>query len=222
MNKILTNDERKIALFLVVFLVIGIVLFHTKELWVQEEIKETADSLRKIVEKSATIRKYDINKIDIETMEKLPGVGPKTAKLIFDYRQEKGEFSSLVELTNIKGIGKKTLGKMLPYLVYINDSTKVIEFLKTSDKKRTKRIKPAQIQSKPSIEQKININQAQVEVLKLLPSIGEIRAKKIIAYREKNGNFQSIEHIKNVSGIGEGIFNKIKKYITVDSVKVKK
>ncbi len=213
MSKILTNDERKIVVFLSVFLVIGIALFHTKELWQQEEIKVTADSLRRTIEVSEKIRKYDINKIDIETMEKLPGVGPKTAKLMFDYRQDKGKFSSLIELTNIKGIGKKTLAKMLPYLTYIGDSTKVIEFLKVADKKQAKKTK-----SKPSIEQNININQAGVEELILLPGIGEAKAKKIIAYREKNGDFKSIEDIKKVSGIGEGIFNKIKDFITIGSL----
>ena len=48
-----------------------------------------------------------------------------------------------------------------------------------------------------------------------LPGIGESRAQDIVDYREENGLFGAVEDIKNVSGIGEGIYNKIKDLITV-------
>ena len=47
-----------------------------------------------------------------------------------------------------------------------------------------------------------------------LPSVGETKAKSIIEYREKT-KFEVIEDIKNVSGIGEALFEKIKEYITI-------
>ena len=49
----------------------------------------------------------------------------------------------------------------------------------------------------------------------MLNCIGSIKADDIINYRNINGNFNSIEEIKNVSGISDAIFNKIKDYITV-------
>ncbi|MDR1184538.1 MAG: helix-hairpin-helix domain-containing protein [Coriobacteriales bacterium] len=52
-------------------------------------------------------------------------------------------------------------------------------------------------------EQKVNINTADSTQLESLPGIGVATAQRIIAYREKNGNFASIEELKNVSGIGE-------------------
>lgn len=61
----------------------------------------------------------------------------------------------------------------------------------------------------------ININTATKEELMVLPGIGEIRAMSIIAYREENGAFESIEEIMLVSGIKEGAFAKIKAYIMV-------
>lgn len=61
----------------------------------------------------------------------------------------------------------------------------------------------------------ININVANKEELMNLPGLGEAKAKAIIEYREKNGNFKSIENVKDVPGIGEAIFEKIKDYITV-------
>lgn len=63
---------------------------------------------------------------------------------------------------------------------------------------------------------KININTAGVDELDTLPGIGEATAKKIIDFRQKNGNFKVISDIMKVSGIGESKFSKIKDYITVD------
>lgn len=62
----------------------------------------------------------------------------------------------------------------------------------------------------------VNINTADTEELCELKGIGEARARAIIEYRSKNGSFRSVEDIKNVSGIGDGIFEKIKDDICVD------
>ena len=48
-----------------------------------------------------------------------------------------------------------------------------------------------------------------------ISGIGEAKADSIIAYRSENGSFSSIEDIKNVSGIGDGLFSKMKEYITI-------
>lgn len=61
----------------------------------------------------------------------------------------------------------------------------------------------------------ININTATVAQLTELSGIGEQTAQKIVNYRKENGKFNSIEDIKNVSGIGESKYNSIKDYITV-------
>jgi len=61
---------------------------------------------------------------------------------------------------------------------------------------------------------KININTASQEELQTLPGIGESKAKDIITYRETN-KFNTIEDIKNVSGIGDALFAKIKENITI-------
>lgn len=59
----------------------------------------------------------------------------------------------------------------------------------------------------------ININTASISELDTLPGIGASKAESIINYREENGKFKTIEEIKNVSGIGEGVFEKIKNKI---------
>lgn len=63
--------------------------------------------------------------------------------------------------------------------------------------------------------QKVNINDGNEIELMTLPGIGEVTAKKIIEYR-KNGDFETIEDIKNVPGIGDSKFDKIKDKISVE------
>ena len=61
---------------------------------------------------------------------------------------------------------------------------------------------------------KININTASKEELESLPSIGSSKADAIIEYRTNN-KFNSIEDIKNVNGIGDALYEKIKDNIEV-------
>ena len=60
----------------------------------------------------------------------------------------------------------------------------------------------------------ISITKASKEDLMTLPSIGESKAQNIIDYRNKNG-FKTIEEIKNVEGIGDSLYEKIKDKITL-------
>ncbi|MEA3396485.1 MAG: helix-hairpin-helix domain-containing protein [Chloroflexota bacterium] len=62
---------------------------------------------------------------------------------------------------------------------------------------------------------KINLNTATSEELQALSGIGQTRAQDIVAYRTANGDFQQIEDIQDVSGIGPVIFARIAPYITV-------
>lgn len=62
-------------------------------------------------------------------------------------------------------------------------------------------------------ESKISINNADVNKLIELPSIGKIIARRIIEFREKNGLFQNIEEVMLVKGIKEKTFEKIRELI---------
>lgn len=62
---------------------------------------------------------------------------------------------------------------------------------------------------------KININLADAATLQMIPGIGPSKAERILEYRETTGPFQSIEDIKNVSGIGNKTFENIREYLSV-------
>lgn len=80
----------------------------------------TVDSSRKAAaeknDQQADNGLIDINKADQQTLESLPGIGPTYAKRIINYREKKGGFKSFKELIKIKGIGKKRLENLKPFI----------------------------------------------------------------------------------------------------------
>lgn len=77
-------------------------------------------------------------------------------------------------------------------------------------------VRYTEVSSSQQNDSLVNINTASKERLMTLPGIGESRAESIIAYRQENGGFKTIEDIMRVSGIKDAAFNKIKEYICID------
>jgi competence protein ComEA len=69
--------------------------------------------------------------------------------------------------------------------------------------------------SQPELAGRVNINTAGAKELEALPGIGPSLAARIVSYREANGLFQTPEDLMRVPGIKEGLFAKVKDYITV-------
>lgn len=65
-------------------------------------------------------------------------------------------------------------------------------------------------------ESKVNLNTATEADLQTISGIGAKRAADIIAYREANGGFKSVDDLNNVSGIGDKTMESIRPYVTVD------
>ena len=64
--------------------------------------------------------------------------------------------------------------------------------------------------------EKINLNTATVADLTTISGIGEKRANDILAYRDSQGGFSSVDDLNNVSGIGDKTLENIRPYVTVD------
>ncbi len=62
----------------------------------------------------------------------------------------------------------------------------------------------------------INLNSATKEELMRIDGIGEVLATRVIGYREKIGVFRDVNQIKNVEGIGDKMFESIKKYLSIE------
>ena len=63
--------------------------------------------------------------------------------------------------------------------------------------------------------EKVNINKDDAETMSKISGIGSTIATAIVNYRNDNGSFGRIEDIKNVNGIGNATFEKVKNYITI-------
>lgn len=79
--------------------------------------------------------------------------------------------------------------------------------------KQAAQTKPEEQAKQPGL---VNVNTADLTELTTLPGIGESRAKDIIAYREKYGNFEHKEDLKKISGIKESVYSKLEDKITVN------
>ena len=91
----------------------------------------------------------------------------------------------------------------------------IAESIDQIEKETQNVISPEAIVSSASSDNLLNINQASESELMQLPGIGQVKAAAIVTYRNSNGPFSSIEEIKNVPGIKEAAFDKIKGMITV-------
>lgn len=67
----------------------------------------------------------------------------------------------------------------------------------------------------PSPTSKLNINTADVDQLKTLPGLGEVRAQAIVSHREDNGAFPSVDALLDVSGIGVATLESLRDFIEV-------
>ncbi len=69
---------------------------------------------------------------------------------------------------------------------------------------------------KNALQEPVDINRSPLTELVTLPYVGPVLAVKIVEYRNAHNLFETIEGIKNVEGVGSGIFNAIKFYISAD------
>lgn len=90
-------------------------------------------------------------------------------------------------------------------------SVNLAEILQDGSQIEVKGRQASQSSAKQAVDDgKVNLNEADQTQLMTLSGIGESRAKAILAYREEHGSFSSIEDLKHVDGIGDGIYQKIK------------
>ena len=205
-----------VSIFIVIFLILSYFFYfknklNKEDIIVNEEVEEKEEVIDNsfiYIDIKGAINKPGVYKIDsdsriIDAINKAEGL------------KEDAD-------TSLLNLSMKLHDEMY---IYVYTKEEVLNFVKVVEEQNTKInecnktneicVEKEIINKDEVINNKININKASLEELKLLPNIGEAKAQAIIDYRNSVGIFNSIEDIKNVSGIGDNLFDKIKDLITV-------
>lgn len=137
---------------------------------------------------AATKRAYiiDINTADTTAFISLPGIGSKLAARIVNFREKLGGFSSVNQLGETYGIPDSTFQKIKPQLQCNHPALKTI-----------------------------NINTADINVLRAHPYLRWNIANAIINYRQQHGNYKSVEDLRKIDLITDDLYNKIAPYLVI-------
>ncbi|WP_160685690.1 helix-hairpin-helix domain-containing protein [Clostridium sp. C2-6-12] len=141
--------------------------------------------------------KGEVKKPDVYTLNE--------SAIVKELIEAAGGLTENAELSNINR-AKKLQNHELIYIANKNDVNKEVS-------NESSGIKSSDNKVQGGNNKRININTGTLEELKTLNGVGDSKAKSIIEYREQNGGFKSIEDIKNVTGIGEKMFERIKNQI---------
>ncbi|MEO6914652.1 MAG: helix-hairpin-helix domain-containing protein [Chitinophagaceae bacterium] len=143
------------------------------------------DSSRRLTSRPArTIAITDIATADSLALVNLPGIGPKLAMRIINFRDKLGGFYAVNQLSETFGLPDSTFMMLRPYLT-------------VTEGKVTK----------------ISLNNSSVEVLRSHPYIRWNLANAIIAYRVAHGPFKEISSLNGIALITPEIFTKISPYL---------
>lgn len=184
-----------IVLVFLGFLVVDEKNSHDVELVATESLTVDEGS-----EEPKTEEKKEVVFVDVKGAVKRPGVYQLTlSDRTLQAIEKAGGFLKDADVNRVNLAAKVTDGTV----IYVPKIGEKIEGVSTIVSETTRDTK------------KVNINTATAEQLETLDGIGPSKASAIVAYREENGPFSSIEELKNVSGIGEKSFEKIKNDISV-------
>lgn len=212
--------KHKGKIFIIIFIIFtAYTVIDTYSLKEPKEEKKEVTIKKQAKEDKETVSQKVL--IDVKGEVNTPGVYELTVdNTVIDAIKKAGGLTSQSDTSNIN-LSKKLEDEMV-IIVYskeeIKEMNKEIECPPCNDVCVTKEDEKALLEEKETEEKitgKVNLNEADIEALQTLDGIGEVKAKAIIDYRDKNGPFKQIEDIKNVSGIGDSVYEKIKENITV-------
>ena len=216
MKKIYENKKIILIIGGIVILILSLVLY------LFNDNKKTEDDIALNITIENITSKKEIKErfyVDVKGSVKKPGVYEfKENDRVIDAIKMAGGLKKNANTDNIN-LSEKLKGEMVIYVYSDSEVKKGTKALSCDTICQTKVIEVnncvPDVTTKVINNELININTASITELQTLTGIGESKAKNIIDYRETNGSFKKVEEIKNISGIGDALFEKIKDKITV-------
>jgi competence protein ComEA len=145
--------------------------------------------------------RIDPNRASEQELDRLPGVGPATARAIVAEREAAGGFRSAADLTRVRGLGSATLERIGAHLDFAAG-------VPPERARLGRRRDPA-----PEL---VDVNRADVEALDALPGIGPALAARIV--EERNARpFRTVEDLSRVPGIGPATVERLRGRVSVGS-----
>jgi competence ComEA-like helix-hairpin-helix protein len=141
--------------------------------------------------------RVDPNRAPEIELDRLPGIGPATARAIVAARDSGITFRRANDLEEVRGIGPALVERIAPYL----DLTVAAPVLRRRDGRRSG--------SGP-----VDINRADEAQLAELPGVGPVIARRIVSARRERP-FSSVEDLVRVSGIGAATVTRLAGVATV-------
>lgn len=218
-----------VCLGLVLLLVIGSFFIYKNYTADDKEEKNIVLNTKKDTKKDEEEEEEVYYQVDIKGEVINPGIYTvKEGSRVIDVIRLAGDLTEVAD-TSVLNLSKKVKDEMV-IIVYSYDE--VVNFTATKEKEEIEQeaclsqngiqndacIKDSTDDTSSSsvvISGKVSLNTATLDELMTLPGIGESKAQAIIEYREEVGAFQNIEELKEVSGIGDAIFDQIKENITI-------
>ena len=145
----------------------------------------------------------DPNTATEEQLDRLPGVGPATARGIIRHRDEVGGLRGADDLLAVPGIGPSTLARMAPFIEWS---------VRPGGGARHAASRPDRPSPAPVV---IDLNRASRRQLEALPGVGSTLASRILALRDTLGGFRTTDDLERVRGLGPTTVARLKPLVTV-------
>ncbi len=163
---------------------------------------------------------FDPNKTDSLTLLEL-GLKSYVVKNILKYRRSGGVFRKPKDFARIYGMNKTVFKQLKSYIKIEKNRVEVAD--KKVEIKTDDTVKVIQKQTIETVEiESLKLNSVTKDELVKIKGIGKYTANSIVYYRKKLGGFIAVEQLKEVKGMTEENYQKIKDKFTVDPTKITK
>lgn len=171
----------------------------------------------------------DINKASHDELCRLNGIGDNLAGAIIRYREEKGGFNNIEEIMNVYGIGENLFNNIEPYIYVENpfypsyeeddDNLDNVEYedIEPNDEQISDEVDVTEPQLTLEEASPIDLNNADAELLMLLPHVDEEIAEKIIELRDQIHVFSHPYELLYIDELSRQQVAEIVEYVSVDN-----